>query len=32
MAGAQPLAQNDYKIPLFRGMIEEELLAAGKAS
>jgi xanthine dehydrogenase YagS FAD-binding subunit len=32
MAGAQPLAQNDYKLPLFRGMIEEELLAAGKAS
>ena len=29
---AGPLAQNDYKIPLFRGMIEEELLAAQKAS
>lgn len=31
MAQAEPLAQNDYKIPLFKGMIEEELLklAAG---
>ena len=32
MMNARPLAQNDYKIPLFRGMIEEELLAARKAS
>lgn len=32
MLNARPLAQNDYKIPLFRGMIEEELLAAQKAS
>jgi len=31
MMNARPLAQNDYKIPLFRGMIEEELLAARKA-
>jgi len=30
MMDARPLAQNDYKIPLFRGMIEEELLAAKK--
>ncbi len=31
MAHAEPLAQNDYKIPLFKGLIEEELLklAAG---
>jgi xanthine dehydrogenase YagS FAD-binding subunit len=28
---AQPLQHNDYKIPLFRGMIEEELFAIGKA-
>ena len=27
---AQPLQYNDYKIPLFRGMIEEELIAIGK--
>lgn len=27
---AQPLQYNDYKIPLFRGMIEEELLAIRK--
>jgi xanthine dehydrogenase YagS FAD-binding subunit len=27
---AQPLAKNDYKIPLFRGMIEEELAAIQK--
>jgi xanthine dehydrogenase YagS FAD-binding subunit len=27
---AQPLEQNDYKIPLFRGMIEEELTAIRK--
>ena len=27
---AQPLQYNDYKIPLFRGMIEEELLAIKK--
>jgi xanthine dehydrogenase YagS FAD-binding subunit len=32
MKSAQPLAQNDYKLPLFRGMIEEELLAARKVS
>ncbi len=32
MMSAQPLAQNDYKIPLFRGMIEEEILALRKAS
>ncbi len=32
MMNARPLMQNDYKIPLFRGMIEEELLAARKAS
>ena len=25
--GATPLRQNAYKIPLFRGLIEEELLA-----
>jgi len=31
MMGARSLKQNDYKIPLFRGMIEEELLAAQKA-
>ena len=30
MIAAQPLAQNDYKIPLFRGMIEEELTAIKK--
>lgn len=29
MAIAEPLAQNDYKIPLFKGMIEEELLKLG---
>ncbi|MFZ0725000.1 MAG: xanthine dehydrogenase family protein subunit M [Desulfobacterales bacterium] len=31
MSDAEPLAQNDYKIPLFKGVIEEELLklAAG---
>jgi len=27
---AQPLQYNDYKIPLFRGMIEEELFAIRK--
>jgi xanthine dehydrogenase YagS FAD-binding subunit len=32
MMNARSLEQNDYKIPLFRGMIEEELLAARKAS
>ena len=32
MMNAGPLAQNDYKIPLFHGMIEEELLATQKAS
>jgi xanthine dehydrogenase YagS FAD-binding subunit len=32
MKNAQPLGENDYKIPLFRGMIEEELEAIGKAS
>jgi xanthine dehydrogenase YagS FAD-binding subunit len=32
MMSAQPLAQNDYKLPLFRGMIEEEILALWKAS
>jgi xanthine dehydrogenase YagS FAD-binding subunit len=31
MRNAHSLAQNDYKIPLFRGMIEEELLAVQKA-
>ena len=30
MKNAQPLAKNDYKIPLFRGMIEEELAALRK--
>ena len=24
-AGAEPLEKNDYKIPLFQGLIEEEL-------
>jgi xanthine dehydrogenase YagS FAD-binding subunit len=28
---AEPLEQNGFKIPLFRGMIEEELLAIAKA-
>jgi xanthine dehydrogenase YagS FAD-binding subunit len=28
MENAQPLDQNGYKVPLFRGVIEEELLAA----
>jgi len=28
---AQPLKQNGYKVPLFRGMIEEELTAIGRA-
>jgi len=28
---AEPLEQNGYKIPLFRGVIEEELLAIAKA-
>jgi xanthine dehydrogenase YagS FAD-binding subunit len=27
MRDARPLAHNDYKVPLFRGLIEEELLA-----
>ncbi|HYA85832.1 MAG TPA: xanthine dehydrogenase family protein subunit M [Nitrospirota bacterium] len=31
MMNARPLRQNEYKIPLFRGMIEEELLATKKA-
>ncbi len=31
MVNARPLMQNDYKIPLFRGVIEEELLAIQKA-
>ena len=31
MAAARPLAQNDYKVPLFQGMIEEELTAFKKA-
>jgi xanthine dehydrogenase YagS FAD-binding subunit len=31
MKNAQPLADNASKIPLFRGMIEEELAAIGKA-
>jgi len=30
MIAAQPLARNDYKVPLFRGMIEEELTAIKK--
>jgi xanthine dehydrogenase YagS FAD-binding subunit len=30
MAAARPLAQNDYKVPLFRGIIEEELMAIKK--
>jgi len=30
MKNAQPLEQNGYKIPLFKGMIEEELAAIGK--
>ena len=29
--GARPLAGNDYKIPLFRGVIEEELQALAQA-
>jgi len=29
MSGAQPLMKNGYKIPLFKGLIEEELLAIG---
>jgi len=32
MMSAQPLGESDYKIPLFRGMIEEELLAYHKSS
>jgi len=31
MMSARPLAQNGYKITLFRGMIEEEILAVRKA-
>jgi len=31
MKNAQPLKENEYKVPLFRGMIEEELAAIGKA-
>jgi xanthine dehydrogenase YagS FAD-binding subunit len=31
MMNARPLMQNDYKLPLFRGIIEEELLATQKA-
>lgn len=31
MKNARPLMQNEYKVPLFRGMIEEELLAARQA-
>jgi xanthine dehydrogenase YagS FAD-binding subunit len=27
---AEPLEHNGYKVPLFRGMIEEELLAIAK--
>ncbi len=27
VAGAQPLSQNDYKVALFRGLVEEQLLA-----
>jgi hypothetical protein len=27
-SGAEPLAKNGYKIPLFQGMIEEELTRA----
>jgi xanthine dehydrogenase YagS FAD-binding subunit len=27
---AQPLEQNGYKVPLFRGLLEEELLAIAK--
>ena len=30
MKNAQPLSQNEYKIPLFRGMIAEELTAMSK--
>jgi hypothetical protein len=30
MKHAQPLRENDYKISLFRGMIEEELEAIGR--
>ena len=30
MKYARPLAQNEYKVPLFQGMIEEELEAIGK--
>jgi xanthine dehydrogenase YagS FAD-binding subunit len=31
LKNAQPLEQNGYKIPLFRGLIKEELLKIGKA-
>jgi xanthine dehydrogenase YagS FAD-binding subunit len=31
VADARPLAHNGYKVPLFRGLIEEELLAAARA-
>ncbi len=31
MKNAQPLGQNEYKVRLFRGMLEEELLAIRKA-
>ena len=31
MKNAQPLKENEYKVALFRGMIEEELAAIGKA-
>jgi xanthine dehydrogenase YagS FAD-binding subunit len=29
LQGARPLGKNGYKVPLFRGIIEEELLAIG---
>jgi xanthine dehydrogenase YagS FAD-binding subunit len=32
MKSAQPLKDNDYKIPLFRGVIEEELAAIGNST
>jgi xanthine dehydrogenase YagS FAD-binding subunit len=31
MRNAQPLSRNGYKLPLFRGLIEQELLAMGSA-
>jgi xanthine dehydrogenase YagS FAD-binding subunit len=30
LAGAAPMEQNGYKVMLFRGMLEEELVKLGK--